>query len=589
MGTFVIDGQEVQADPNKTVLEIAQELGLNIPTLCYHKSLSPYGACRICTVEIIWGKRSRLITACTYPAWEGMEVKTNSEKVIRARKLLLELKLAEAPGSPEIKKLAHEYGVEKTEFKVVGDEDNRCIMCGLCVRICEDVMGIGAIGFKNRGDRREITPPLEEYSDVCSTCGACVYVCPTGAIKLEEFTDRKPIPIPSEFDAGLTSRPCIYTPFPQAVPNKPVIDRENCMFFKTGDCRICESVCQPQAIKYDQEDIIIEEEVGAVVVATGFDLYPMIKLGEYGGGKIKNVIDGLAFERMLSASGPTQGEVRRPSDGVVPKEVVFIQCAGSRDPEQNLPYCSKICCMYTTKHAMLYKHRVPDGQPYVFYIDMRTGGKGYEEFYQRAIEEDDVVFLRGKVSKIYEEDGKVVVWGADTLTGKKVEIRADMAVLAMGIVPSEGTDELVRKLKIGCGDGGFLTEAHPKLRPVESMSAGFFLAGCGQAPKDIPEVVAQASGAASKVAALFSQERLYHEPIVAVVDEDICSGCKICIPMCPYEAREFDEEKKIVSVKEVLCEGCGACVAACPSGATQQRNLRDDQIFKMIEAGVEVT
>ncbi|MBL7075446.1 4Fe-4S binding protein [candidate division KSB1 bacterium] len=589
MGTFVIDGQEVQADPNKTVLEIAQELGLNIPTLCYHKSLSPYGACRICTVEIIWGKRSRLITACTYPAWEGMEVKTNSEKVIRARKLLLELKLAEAPGSPEIKKLAHEYGVEKTEFKVVGDEDNRCIMCGLCVRICEDVMGIGAIGFKNRGDRREITPPLEEYSDVCSTCGACVYVCPTGAIKLEEFTDRKPIPIPSEFDAGLTSRPCIYTPFPQAVPNKPVIDRENCMFFKTGDCRICESVCQPQAIKYDQEDIIIEEEVGAVVVATGFDLYPMIKLGEYGGGKIKNVIDGLAFERMLSASGPTQGEVRRPSDGVVPKEVVFIQCAGSRDPEQNLPYCSKICCMYTTKHAMLYKHRVPDGQPYVFYIDMRTGGKGYEEFYQRAIDEDDVVFLRGKVSKIYEEDGKVVVWGADTLTGKKVEIRADMAVLAMGIVPSEGTDELVRKLKIGCGDGGFLTEAHPKLRPVESMSAGFFLAGCAQAPKDIPEVVAQASGAASKVAALFSQERLYHEPIVAVVDEDICSGCKICIPMCPYEAREFDEEKKIVSVKEVLCEGCGACVAACPSGATQQRNLRDDQIFKMIEAGVEVT
>ncbi len=326
-----------------------------------------------------------------------------------------------------------------------------------------------------------------------------------------------------------------------------------------------------------------------MVVATGFDLYPMIKLGEYGGGKIKNVIDGLAFERMLSASGPTQGEVRRPSDGVVPKEVVFIQCAGSRDPEQNLPYCSKICCMYTTKHAMLYKHRVPDGQPYVFYIDMRTGGKGYEEFYQRAIEEDDVVFLRGKVSKIYEEDGKVVVWGADTLTGRKVEIRADMAVLAMGIVPSEGTDELVRKLKIGCGDGGFLTEAHPKLRPVESMSAGFFLAGCAQAPKDIPEVVAQASGAASKVAALFSQERLYHEPIVAVVDEDICSGCKICIPMCPYEAREFDEEKKIVSVKEVLCEGCGACAAACPSGATQQRNLRDDQIFKMIEAGVEVT
>jgi heterodisulfide reductase subunit A len=238
--------------------------------------------------------------------------------------------------------------------------------------------------------------------------------------------------------------------------------------------------------------------------------------------------------------------------------------------------------MYTTKHAMLYKHAVHDGQPYVFYIDMRTNGKGYEEFYQRAIDEEGVIFLRGKVSKIYQDGDKVMVWGVDTLTGRKVEIAADMVVLATAMIPSLGTDELAQRIKIGCSDGGFLLEAHPKLRPVESMTAGYYVAGCAQAPKDIPEAVAQASGAASKVVGVFSQEELAHEPLVAVVDEDICSGCHICIPACPYDARKYDEEKKIAIVNEALCEGCGACVVSCPSGATQQRNLTDPQIEEMI-------
>ena len=326
--------------------------------------------------------------------------------------------------------------------------------------------------------------------DKCTGCGVCSEKCP-----------KK---VPAEFERFMGVRKAIYTPFPQAVPNKPVIDAANCIFFQKGKCKSCEKFCDAEALCWDQEDTLIEEEVGAIVVATGFDLYPMINLGEYGGGQIKDVIDGLAFERLLSASGPTSGEVKRPSDGKEPKEVVFIQCSGSRDPEKNLPYCSKICCMYTTKHAMLYKHRVHDGQPYVFYIDIRTAGKGYEEFYQRAVDEEDVIFFRGKVSRVFEEDGKVMVWGADTLTGKKIEIGADLVVLAMAMVPSEGTAELFKKLNIP-GDGeGFFSEAHTKMRPFESSVPGYFLAGCGQGPKDIPEAVAQASGAASKVITLFA-------------------------------------------------------------------------------------
>jgi len=588
MGKLIIDGIEIEPDPSKTVLEKARELGIHIPTLCYHPSLPPYGACRLCTVEIIWKGRSRLRTACTYPAWEG-EVRTNSEPVKRARKLILELMLAEAPASPEIQKLAKEYGVEGTRFKIREEKkDNQCIQCGLCVRTCQDIMKIGAIGFKGRGAKREITTPLEELSDVCSSCGACEFVCPTHAIDLKQFTDRKPIPIASEFEVGLAKRPSIYVPFPQAVPNKPVIDTNTCMYFKNEACRVCEGVCEPKAINYEQKEEIVEEEVGAIVVATGYELYGIENIGEYGAGKYKDVINGLQFERLLSASGPTGGEIRRPSDGKVPKRVVFVSCVGSRDPENHLPYCSKICCMYTAKHAMLYKHHVPDGEAIVFYIDIRATGKNYEEFITRAQEEDKVLYIRGKVSKIFKDGNDLVVWGADTLTGRQIEVRCDMIVLAMAIIPSSGIQNLVRKLKIQTDEHGFLSEAHPKLRPVETLAPGFFLAGAAQAPKDIPDAVAQASGAASKVLEMFSQKELQHIPIVATVDEDLCSGCQLCITLCPYDARELEvkDKKRIAKVNEVLCEGCGSCIAACPAGASQQKNLRDVQIFSMVKAAL---
>ncbi|MDH5406018.1 MAG: FAD-dependent oxidoreductase, partial [Candidatus Aminicenantes bacterium] len=350
------------------------------------------------------------------------------------------------------------------------------------------------------------------------------------------------------------------------------------------ECMECVKACEVGAIDHQMKDEVVELDVGAIVVATGYDLYPLPEIGEYGYGKYKDVIDGLQFERLLSASGPTLGQIRRPSDGKVPKEVVFIKCVRSRDQERGMPYCSKICCMYTAKHAMLYKHRVHDGQAYVFYMDIRAGGKGYEEFVQRATEEDEVLYLRGRVSKVFQHGDKIIVWGTDTLTGEKIEIAADLVVLSTAMLPNKATAELVKKLKVPTDPYGFLNEAHPKLRPVEFISAGLYLAGCCQAPKDIPEAVAQASGAASKVVGLFSREELFHDPAVTGVDEDLCCGCGICVEVCPYKARKLDTEKKVVEVNLALCEGCGVCGAACPTGAAQPKNFTDKQMLEMVSS-----
>jgi len=325
-------------------------------------------------------------------------------------------------------------------------------------------------------------------------------------------------------------------------------------------------------------------DVGAIVVATGYDLYAKEKLGYYGGGRYPDVIDGLQFERMLAPDGPTGGQIRRPSDGKVPTEVVWVQCAGSRDPELHKPYCSKICCMYVAKQAIMYKRQVPEGQAYVFYIDIRSAGKGYEEFVQQAMEQYDVLYLRGKVSKVFQEDGRVVVWGADTLMGKPLEVAADLVVLATAAVPSEGAKDLGQRLRIATDAHGFFSEAHPKLRPVESLTAGFYLAGAAQFPKDIPETIAQASGAAAKVLSLFSQREMVQEPIIAYVDEELCSACGLCIEACPYEAREMHPWKNLAIVNVALCQGCGACVVACPNKASAVRNFTVEQVLAMVEA-----
>jgi heterodisulfide reductase subunit A len=402
--------------------------------------------------------------------------------------------------------------------------------------------------------------------DKCTLCDECTKVCP--------------VVVPNEFDVNLTGRRAIYIPFPQAIPATYTLDINSCPGLLPIACGKCADVCKPKAIDYDMKPEILEEEIGTIIVATGYDLLDKEEMAEYGYGQYADVLDGLQFERLLSASGPTRGEVLRPSDHKVPKEVVFIQCSGSRDPELYCAYCSKICCMYTAKHAMLYKHKVHDGQAYIFYIDIRSGGKGYEEFVQRTLEEDNTLYLRGKVSKIFEEKGKIKVRGVDTLTGKEVEIDADMVVLAQAMRPSKGSDELAKKLKVAVDKDGFLSEAHPKLKPVESVTAGMFFAGAAQAPKDIPEAVAQASGAAAKSITILSQEQLYHSPTVAKVLLNLCTGCGMCVAVCPYEAISLENKK--AAVNEVLCEGCGTCQATCLRAAIQVRNLTPLQVHEMI-------
>ena len=426
-------------------------------------------------------------------------------------------------------------------------------------------------GFVGNYHVRIRKKPTYVDPEKCNLCGDCEEVCP--------------VRVPSEFDRGLSQRAAIYIPFPQAVPSSYTLDAEACLGLEPLRCSECARVCEVGAIDYDMQEEIFEEDVGAIIVATGFELYPVEEMAEYGYGQVPDVIDGLEFERILSASGPTGGEVRRPSDGKVPKSVVFIQCSGSRDPELHKPYCSKICCMYTAKHALLYRHLVPDGRAYVFYIDIRAGGKGYEEFVTRAMEEDRILYLRGKVAKVFREGDKVVVWGVDTLTGKRVEVEADLVVLAQAIVPAPGVTELAQRLHMSCLDEhGFLKEAHPKLRPLETLAGGVFIAGAAQAPKDIPDTVAQASGAAAKAIALLSAPALVHPPEVAAVDEELCSGCGVCAPQCPYSAITVEE---VAEVNEVLCEGCGACAAACPSGAMTLRNLTDEQVLAMVRAALE--
>jgi heterodisulfide reductase subunit A len=421
---------------------------------------------------------------------------------------------------------------------------------------------------------------------LCTGCGVCTMKCPTKKI-------------PSEFNTGLGMRSAIYVPFPQAVPNKPVIDKENCSYYQKGKCKVCEKVCPTGAIRFDQEDELVELEVGAVVIATGFNVMQPSGFPEYGYGKYKDVITGLQFERLASASGPTLGEIRRPSDGKIPEKIVFVACAGSRDPAKGIPYCSKICCMYTAKHAMLYQHKVHSGKSYIFYMDIRAAGKNYEEFVRRAIVEDEVNYIRGRISKIYEQNGKLIVKGVDTLlNAKNVEIEADMVVLASAAVANAGSEELAQKLHISYDAYHFFSEAHPKLKPVETNTAGIFLAGACQAPKDIPETVAQASGAAAKVAILFSQNELSRDPVIAVVNRSApplystCVGCFMCATACPYNAieeelitnRKGEVIKKVAKVNPGLCQGCGTCVAFCRSKSIDIQGYTNEQMYAEVMA-----
>ncbi len=420
-----------------------------------------------------------------------------------------------------------------------------------------DVSGhIGNFHVKIRKKPRMVD--IEE----CRLCGWCSNACPVEVV--------------NEFTRGLSKRKAIYLPFPQAVPAAYVIDSEHCT-----RCGMCVKVCPVNAINLDEKEEIIEEDVGAIVVATGFDLYDGRRLPEYGYGIYKNVIDSLQFEQLIVPSGPTKGRIVRLSDGKPVKTVVFIQCAGQRDVN-HLPYCSKICCMYTAKQAMMYKSKVPDGKAYIFYIDVRTAGKGYEEFYRKVQEIPGITYIRGRVGKVWEdEDGSLVVTGVDTLSGELVKIKADLVVLALGMVPQLDR-ELAAKLKISVDENGFAQEVHPKLKPVETEAGGVYIAGAVQGPKDISESVAQASAAASKVIQLLSKDYIEKDPLVAEVDESRCDGCGLCVSTCPYGAISLEDG--VARVNEVACEGCGMCAAACPVGAIDLRNLTEKHFDEMIKA-----
>ncbi|HVN82760.1 MAG TPA: CoB--CoM heterodisulfide reductase iron-sulfur subunit A family protein [Terriglobia bacterium] len=424
--------------------------------------------------------------------------------------------------------------------------------------------------------------------DKCTGCGECWNVCPL----------KKNL---SEFDFGMGYRRAIYVPFPQAVPARPVIDKNACTKLKKNGCGLCEKKCLAKAINYKDQDKIVEVSVGAVVVATGYQLYQITQdqansrlsgYGEYGYGRYKDVIDSLQFERLVSASGPTGGVVKRPSDGAIPKTVVFISCVGSRDNAKGLSYCSKICCMYTAKHTMLYKHKVHEGQAHVFYMDIRSGGKNYDEFVRRAIEQDGARYYRGRVSKITEENGKLIVRGADTLAGVSLTVQADMVVLAAAMRPAKGAEELAQKLGIGYDEFGFFSESHPKLRPVETNAAGVFICGACHAPKDIPEAVAQASAAAGKVQVMFGHAEMTREPEIAMINEQTCAACFSCVHTCPYHAIEKAEirtpkgalVKRTARVNPGLCMGCGTCVSVCPSKSADLEGFSEEQIYSMVES-----
>jgi heterodisulfide reductase subunit A len=403
---------------------------------------------------------------------------------------------------------------------------------------------------------------------LCNSCGDCVAKCPSK--------------VPSEFDEGFGERKAIYTPFPQAVPSEPVIDRDHCLYFQNdGKCGVCAKVCTLNAIDYEMEDEIVELEVGTIVVATGYDEFDPNEKPELGYAIYDNVITGLEMERLCSASGPTQGVIE--IGGKAPEDVVFIQCVGSRDQSVGNEYCSRVCCMFTAKQAHLIREKLPDANITIFYMDIRAFGKGFEEFYDR-VRKENVIYRRGSVSEIYRRGERVVVRGEDTLVGEPMEVEADLVVLAAGLVAGEKTDPIAKILKLSKSSDRFLMEAHPKLRPVDTATEGVYLAGCCQGPKDIPDAVAQAKGAAASAMIPMSRGKVRIEAITAVVDEDLCSGCRVCVSVCPYGAISYDEKDKVSRVNEALCKGCGTCGAACPSGAMSSSHFTNGQLRAQVLA-----
>lgn len=433
----------------------------------------------------------------------------------------------------------------------------------------EDISGY--IGNFNVTVRKKARYVIEE---LCTGCGICEEKCPRKVID-------------EVFEAGLAQRKAIYRPFPQAIPKYPVLDPQNCTYFERGKCKACQILCPTGAIDFEQQDELIEFPVGNVILATGYDLFDSERIPQYGYGRLANVFTSLEFERMVNASGPTGGKIVLRDGETVPKSIAIVHCVGSRDNNYH-EYCSKVCCMYSLKFAHLVHERVPEAEVYNFYIDIRTPGKGYEEFYNRLLEEG-THFIRGRVADISEaarfpgEEGKLIVQAEDTLIGKQRRVPVDMVILSAGMEARHDSQTVSLLFGMGCDFNGFFIERHQKLDPVATMTEGVFIAGACQGPKDIPDSVAQGAAAAARVAGLINQRTVLMEPVRASINSETCSGCRICNDLCPYNAIVFHEDQNVSEVITALCQGCGTCVAACPSSAINGAHFTNDQVLSEIE------
>ncbi|MGA9115244.1 MAG: 4Fe-4S binding protein [Bacteroidota bacterium] len=582
MVTINIDGRQVEVAEETTILKAAEKAGVWIPTMCHCEYFEPYGVCRLCSVEVIRGKRSRIVTACNYPVRNGLTIHTDSERVKWIRKLIMEMMVSRWPNVKVVREMAEKLGADKPRLVSLerDESENACILCGMCVNMCNEVVKAGVLGFAHTGIQREVVLPFGERTDRCIVCGACVKVCPTGHIRMvfEEYRGKRP-----EFTLG--PRTAISVPSLQAVPRVPIIDPASCIHFKTGGCEICSTVCEPNAIRYDMTDEVQEIEVGQILVTTGYDIFDATAMAQYGYGTLDNVYSSLEFEMLLNSTGPTGGKVVTKK-GKEPRAVGIIHCIGSRDANYH-PYCSRVCCMYALKFAHLVHDRT-DAAIYQFYIDMRAFGKGYEEFYSRLLDEG-ITMIRGKAAEVVEgvwsDSGErsLLIRCEDTLIGKFREIPVDMLILCNAIEPRRDADQVRKLFSISKSPDGFFLERHPKLDPTSTTTDGVYIAGCAQGPKDIPDTVAQASGAAARILSMIAKGEVEIDPVRAMVQEEFCSGCRICNNLCPYGAITFLEDTKVSRVNEALCKGCGTCVAACPSSAMTGQGFSDAQILAELD------